>query len=167
MSEPTRHRTVRYEVNGVEYDALDDVPEEFRDLLRDRDGDGVPDPPSFDDMRRLMDKLGAGTRDDGTQGFSATFTSESSWTGAADDAPGHGALPSPGRAVRSTSESVETRTTDMCPRCGGPAVRDEFARHACTRSFGLSRSMWIQVFLLLGAVAALGLILSWIGGLTP
>ena len=37
------HHEKRYTVNGVEYASLDDVPEPFRSMLADKDGDGVPD----------------------------------------------------------------------------------------------------------------------------
>ncbi|MBN2450011.1 MAG: hypothetical protein JXR77_06460 [Lentisphaeria bacterium] len=33
----------RYVINGVEYTRLEDVPESYRELFADRDGDGVPD----------------------------------------------------------------------------------------------------------------------------
>jgi hypothetical protein len=36
-------RKIKITINGKEYARLEDVPEEFRDLLRDSDGDGIPD----------------------------------------------------------------------------------------------------------------------------
>jgi hypothetical protein len=35
--------STRIVINGQEYHSLDEVPEHYRDLLRDDDGDGVPD----------------------------------------------------------------------------------------------------------------------------
>src|SRR5262245_7303604 len=32
-----------YEINGVKYERLEDVPAEFRELIKDADGNGVPD----------------------------------------------------------------------------------------------------------------------------
>lgn len=36
-------RTTKYVVNGQEYRSLDEVPEQFRAMFEDRDGDGCPD----------------------------------------------------------------------------------------------------------------------------
>lgn len=36
-------RSTRIVVNGVEYDRVEDVPEPYRTMLADRDGDGLPD----------------------------------------------------------------------------------------------------------------------------
>src|SRR5262245_34223730 len=36
-------RVVTYTVNGVKYDRLEDVPEQFRVLFKDADGNGIPD----------------------------------------------------------------------------------------------------------------------------
>lgn len=42
------------EINGVRYDRLEDVPEQYRALIEDRDGNGVPDviDEAMDDVRR-------------------------------------------------------------------------------------------------------------------
>lgn len=37
------HQHITYEVNGVRYERLEDVPEEFRTFFEDRDGNGLPD----------------------------------------------------------------------------------------------------------------------------
>lgn len=37
------HSKVSYEVNGVKYDRLEDVPAEFRKYFEDKDNNGVPD----------------------------------------------------------------------------------------------------------------------------
>lgn len=45
-SELPRRQVVKqsyYEINGVRYDRIEDVPEEFRKLLEDKDANGVPD----------------------------------------------------------------------------------------------------------------------------
>jgi len=36
-------RKIKITINGKEYARLEDVPEEFRALLKDSDGDGIPD----------------------------------------------------------------------------------------------------------------------------
>ena len=36
-------RKIKITINGKEYARLEDVPEEFRVLLKDSDGDGIPD----------------------------------------------------------------------------------------------------------------------------
>src|SRR5258705_495021 len=38
-----RHQKIKVTINGKEYARLEDVPEEFRVLLKDSDGDGIPD----------------------------------------------------------------------------------------------------------------------------
>ena len=37
------HESTRIVINGKEYHSLDEVPEQYRALLQDTDGDGVPD----------------------------------------------------------------------------------------------------------------------------
>jgi hypothetical protein len=37
------HESTRIVINGQEYHSLEEVPEEYRALLQDSDGDGVPD----------------------------------------------------------------------------------------------------------------------------
>ena len=43
MNDRRVHRETRYEINGEVYHSLDDVPEPYRALFEDRDGDGLPD----------------------------------------------------------------------------------------------------------------------------
>jgi hypothetical protein len=53
-SEFPRRQVVKqshFEINGVRYDRIEDVPEEFRKLLEDKEGNGVPD--VFDSIRAV------------------------------------------------------------------------------------------------------------------
>jgi hypothetical protein len=45
MDQPRRERNefLRIEINGKRYERLEDVPAEFRRLLEDKDGNGIPD----------------------------------------------------------------------------------------------------------------------------
>jgi hypothetical protein len=64
-------RTTRIIVNGVQYNRMEDVPEHIRDMLRDADGDGVPDI----------------VREGRASGDAQVHTTRREWRGRIDDAP--------------------------------------------------------------------------------
>src|SRR5688572_30545917 len=111
----TQH--VSYEVNGVRYKSIDEVPAEFRSFFEDKDGNGIPDI-----VERLPSKTGTTLRFE-----SRSVSSSSADLGLSDALRRLSDQPNAiGGSLACSQCGYDLRQTPVggtCPECGVPVER--------------------------------------------